>query len=263
MNKEQSVTLLRQNKRKQVEALNGLGFAGVTAATRASLFADYIKWCGGLLDVRVAIVRISNGAKFYVTIQEWESLTNANKALFVKQGVRIRAMQEDFVLAANALGTFAWGSSKDVTTLTNYSQTGGTNIYNAQTDPLVDARTLTERINTYYGTATANSVTGAPAAKAALEYKAFTQATDGVDDDLDWCLPLPKHCLILFRFINEINDVLRRAWSSDNILTTSSLWTCIECSAANAWNFIMSYGGVADQAKTTATTVRPIALFNT
>lgn len=260
MNKEQSVTLLRQNKRKQVEALNGLGFAGVTAATRASLFADYIKWSGGLLDVRVAIVRIADGEKFYLTIQEWESLTTANKALFVKKGVRIRACQEDFILAASALGTFAWGGTYDVATVPNYGQTGASNIYNYSAKTALE---LTGYINDAYGTTVRNSVTGAPAAKAALEFKAFRQATDGVDDDSDWCLPLPKHCLILYRYINQINDVLRRAWSSDNILTTSSLWTCLECTNANAWYFIMSYGGVADQAKTTATTVRPITLFNT
>ena len=259
MNNEQSVTLLRQNKRKQVDALNTIGFASVTANTRASLFADYIKWSGGLLDVRVAIVRITDGEKFYLTIQEWESLTNANKALFVKQGVRIRAQQLDFMLAANALGTFAWGSNKDVTTLTNYSQTGASSVFNEA----LDALTLTQRINTYYGTATANNVTGAPAAKAALNYKAFSQATDGVDDDLNWCLPLPKHCMVLYRHIAAINDVLRRAWSSDNIITTSTLWTCIECSAANAWAYIMSYGGIYDTTKVSALTVRPIALFNT
>lgn len=260
MNKEQSVTLLRQNKRRQVSALNELGFASVNNGTRASLFPDYIKWCGGLLDVRVAIVRIADGAKFYLTIQEWESLTNENKALFVKQGVRIRACQEDFILAATALGTLAWGGTYDVATIPNYGQSGTSNVFNHSAQ---DALTMTDNINRAYGTTVRNSVTGAPAAKTALEYKAFKQATDGVDDDANWCLPLPKHCLILYRYINEINDVLRRAWSSDNILTTSSLWTCLECSNANAWYFIMSYGGVADQAKTTETTVRPITLLNT
>ena len=220
----------------------------------------HIKWSGGLLDVRVAIVRIADGEKFYLTIQEWESLTTANKALFVKKGVRIRACQEDFILAASALGTFAWGGTYDVATVPNYGQTGASNIYNYSAKTALE---LTGYINDAYGTTVRNSVTGAPAAKAALEFKAFKQATDGVDDDSDWCLPLPKHCLILFRYINQINDVLRRAWSSDKIITTSSLWTCLECSNANAWYFIMSYGGVADQAKTTAVTVRPITLFNT
>lgn len=261
MNKEQSVTLLRRNKRKQVEALQSLGFAGVTNETRASLFPDYIKWCGGLLDVRVAIVRIADGAKFYLTIQEWESLTNDKKSLFVKQGVRIRAMQQDFILSATALGTFAWGSNKDVASLTNYGQSGDSGEVNIYTEPL-DALTLTQRIYAFYGTATANNVTGAPAAKAALEYKAFTQATDGIADDADWCLPLPIHALIMYRYMNEINAVLRRAWGSDNIITTSPLWLCLECSGSGAWCFKMIFGGVTDQSKTTATTVRPITLLN-
>lgn len=266
MNKEQSVTLLRQNKRKQVEVLQSLGFAGVTNATRASLFPDYIKWAGGLLDVRVAIVRIADGAKFYLTIQEWESLTNENQAKFVKQGVRVRAECEDFIVAAVAPGTFAWGSNKDVTTAPNYGESSGSTTYKGALDALgnpIDALTLTQRISDYYGTATANSVTGAPAANAALSYKAFKQATDGIDDDADWCLPNIKHAMILYRYKNVINDVFRRAWSSDNILTTAALWTCIEASANNAWIVNIGSGYVFDPTKVTAYTVRPITLLNT
>lgn len=266
MNKEQSVTLLRRNKRKQVEALQSLGFTGVTNETRASLFPDYIKWCGGLLDVRVAIVRIADGAKFYLTIQEWESLTNENKAKFVKQGVRVRAECEDFIVAAVAPGTFAWGSNKDVATAPNYDTSSDSTTYkgafNAQGNP-IDALTLTQRISDYYGTATANSVTGAPAANAALSYKAFKQATDGIDDDADWCLPNIKHAMILYRYKNVINDVFRCAWSSDNILTTAALWTCIEASAQNAWIVTIGSGCVSTQPKVTAYAVRPITLLNT
>ena len=258
MNKEQSVTLLRQNKRKAVDALNGIGFAGVTANTRASLFPNYIRWSGGLLDLSVAIVRISDGERFYLSIQEWESLTNENRALFVKLGVRVRAEGESFIVAAVAPGTYAWGSNKDVTTLTNYSQTSGTNIYGFN-----DALTFTQRISTYYGTATANNVTGAPAAKAALEFKAFALATDGIDDTCEWCLPSVKHAMIMYRYRTAINDVFRRAWSSDNIITTSTLWTCIECSSNNAWTVAMSTGAVTDQTKVSAYTVRPITLLNT
>ena len=258
MNNEQSVTLLRLNKRKQVSALNDAGFSGVTATTRASLFPNYIKWAGGLLDLSVAIVRISDGERFYLSIQEWESLTNENKALFVKLGVRVRAEGENFIVAAVAPGTYAWGSNKDVTTMTNYSQTSATNFYG-----LNDALEFTNRIKTYYGTATANNVTGAPAAKAALDFKAFALATDGIDDTCEWCLPTVKHAMILYRYRTAINDVFRRAWSSDNIVTTSTLWTCIECSANNAWTVSMSSGAVSDQTKVTAYTVRPITLLPT
>lgn len=260
MNNEQSVTLLRRNKRKQVEVLNALGFAGVSESTRASLFADYIRWSGGLLDVRVAIVRIADGAKFYLTIQEWESLTNENKAKFVKQGVRIRAEQEDFVLASKSVGTFAWGSNKDVTTIANYGTSGGSNVFNYTT---LDALTVTQEVSKYYGTATANNVKGAPAANAALEYKAFAEATDGVADDAEWCLPLPKHCQILYRYINEINEVLRRAWSRENVITTSTLWTCMECNNDSAWVYVMSYGAAQCPKKVTVYDVRPITLLNT
>lgn len=261
MNKEQSVTLLRMNKRKQVDALNSIGFQSVNEGTRASTFPDYIKWAGGLLDVRVAVVRISDGAKYYLTIQEWESLSNENKTKFVKQGVRIRACQEDFMLASTAIGTFAWGGKKDVTTIKNYGQTSADNVYTAFQD--VSARELTERIASYYSGVTSDGVTGAPAAEAALAYKAFSEDTDGVDDDLQWCLMKPKHGLIIYRYLNEINDVIKRAWSSDNIVTTSTLWTCMESGNQSAWIFIMSYGGLYDNDKLSALTVRPIAEFTT
>lgn len=260
MNKEQSVTLLRQNKRKQVAALNALGFASVTVETRASLFDDYIKWARGLLDVRVAAVRISDGAKFYLTIQEWESLTTTNKALFVRQGVRIRANGLDFILAASAIGTFAWGGTYDVATVPNYPVGGSSCAFNYNT---LDALTLTECINSAYGTTVRNGVEGAPAAKAALEYKAFRKSNDGVEDDAKWCLPTPKHCLALYLHKEAINDVLRRAWSSDNIVTDSPLWTCFECGNSTAWQFKINYGGANEEDKVTSLTVRPITLFNT
>lgn len=261
MNKEQSVTLLRRNKRHQVEALQSLGFTSVNESTRARTFADYIKWAGGLLDVRVAVVRISDGSKHYLTIQEWESLTNEHKALFVRQGVRIRACCLDFMLSSGSIGTYAWGGKKDVTTIKNYGQTSSDNVYTALED--VGARELTERIASYYSGVTSDGVVGAPAAEAALSYKAFTADTDGVEDDLLWCLPKPKHGLILYRYLNEINYVIKRAWSSDNIVTDSTLWTCMESSNASALIFIMSYGGLYDNDKLSALTVRPIAEFTT
>lgn len=57
--KEQSVTLLRRNKRAQVEALNSLGF-NLTEGARAADFPMFIKWGAGLLDVTVAANRKSD-----------------------------------------------------------------------------------------------------------------------------------------------------------------------------------------------------------
>lgn len=53
---EQSVTLLRMNKRAQVEALNSLGF-NLTEGARASQFPELVKWAAGLLDITLAANR--------------------------------------------------------------------------------------------------------------------------------------------------------------------------------------------------------------
>ncbi len=92
MTNEQSATLLRLNKQAQVAALNAVGFSDVTENSRASEFGQRIKWAAGLLDLHLACNRISDNSKAYFTAAEWNSLTLANKQLYIKRGLRIRAM---------------------------------------------------------------------------------------------------------------------------------------------------------------------------
>ena len=89
--KEQSATLLRLNKQEQVTALQAVGFADITANSRASEFPNRIKWAAGLLDMRVACNRISDNSKWYFTREEWNSLTPANKLKFIRRGLCIRS----------------------------------------------------------------------------------------------------------------------------------------------------------------------------
>ena len=51
--------LLRINKQDQVRALQDLGFTNVTNNTPLSEIAEYIRWAGGLRDLRIACVKIS------------------------------------------------------------------------------------------------------------------------------------------------------------------------------------------------------------
>ena len=100
MTNEQSATLLRLNKQAQVKALQEVGFADLNEFSRASEFALRIKWAAGLLDLCLACNRISDNSKAYFTVAEWSSLTLANKQLYIKRGLRIRAHGRSFVIAA-------------------------------------------------------------------------------------------------------------------------------------------------------------------
>lgn len=251
--KEQSVTLLRQNKRRQVEVLNELGFAGVSETSRASEFPNYIKWAGGLLDVTIAANRISDNSKWFFTIEEWESLTSENKAHFVKRGVRVRAMCESFVVAAESPGAFVWaGTVKEVTTIPNYARESASPGLHDDTN----AHDYTSAIVAFFEDAGLNS----PAASAALSFKAFTYELDGLDDDTVWALPCVKHLLIMYRWFSEINEIIRRAWSSDFCLLDEILWTCQEADKDWAWYVSLSTGFVVPISKTNSYAIRPISI---
>ena len=98
--KEQSVTLLRKNKREQAAAFNAVGLKHVTENSRASEFGKYIKWAGGLLDICLAVQRYDDKTYHYFTREEWDSLKNDNKSKFIKRGIRVRAYGHSFILAA-------------------------------------------------------------------------------------------------------------------------------------------------------------------
>ena len=119
MTNEQSITLLRRNKQEQIEAFKAVGMVDVDENTRASEFAKRIKWAGGLLDLCLACVRIADGSYHYFTHSEWENLNDANKALYVKRGLRVRAEGHSFVMAAldcqfNSAATMKWGTTTAV-----------------------------------------------------------------------------------------------------------------------------------------------------
>ena len=105
---EQSVTLLRKNKREQAAAFNAVGLKHVTENSRASEFGKYIKWAGGLLDICLAVQRYDDKTYHYFTREEWDSLTNFNKSKFIKRGIRVRAYGHSFILAATDCTTDKW-----------------------------------------------------------------------------------------------------------------------------------------------------------
>lgn len=217
--KEQSVTLLRRNKRAQIEALNSLGF-NLTEGARAADFPVYIKWGAGLLDVTVAANRKSDNKKFFFTVEEWQSLSATEQNLFMLRGVRVRACGTSFIIAPDTIANKAWGA-RDVSIPDLHSYSAHRDLYT-----YFNAYEETCLVAEGYENSTSGSVIGAPAAEAALAYKAFTQSRDGLDDISEWCLPTPAHLMIMFRWINEINAVFTAVWSSDFGLGLTGYWSC-------------------------------------
>ena len=206
--KEQSVTLLRRNKRAQVDALNSLGF-NLTEGARAADFPMFIKWGAGLLDVTVAANRKSDNKRFFFTVEEWQSLSATEQGLFLLRGVRVRACGTSFVIAPDTITNKAWGA-RDVSIpdLHPYSlQRDLHRYFNAYEETCI--------IVQKYGNVSKDDIVGAPAAEAALAYKAFTLDRDGLEDTSLWCLPTPAHLMIMSRWINEIDAALSAVWSPD------------------------------------------------
>jgi len=199
--KEQSVTLLRKNKRAQVEALNALGFS-LSESVRASEFPNYVKWAAGLLDVCVAANRKSDNKAFFFTADEWSMLSATEQALFVIRGVRLRAEAQSFIIAATAISNKAWGSSSTATNMTAFSGLPHklNNYYDAAAENAAALK--------YYNGITANGVEGCPAFEAARDYKAYLAADGGVDDQTTWLLPTVAQAKMLYRYKTEINEVI-------------------------------------------------------
>jgi hypothetical protein len=89
-NARNQALLLRANKEEQVRALNELGFTEVTYDTPLSEIAGYIRWCGGLWDIRLACVKTgSNPSIHYFNDEEWETMSNNAKAQYEPIGACI------------------------------------------------------------------------------------------------------------------------------------------------------------------------------
>lgn len=249
---EQSVTLLRINKRAQVDALNSLGF-NLTEGARASLFPELVKWTAGLLDVTIAANRKSDNRKFFFTLDDWQSLSSAEQNLFLLRGVRVRAWGTSFIVAPDNITNKAWGSAKSVPAAHSFSAKKDLYRY-------FMADEATQTIIEAYTDVASGSVVGAPAAEAAAAYKAFTLERDGLDDDTQWCLPTQAHLVIMFRFRTEIEAVISAVWSNDFKFLDQLYWSSCNYDNNQAYRVRFESGSGNVDAKTTVGVVRPIAL---
>lgn len=249
---EQSVSLLRMNKRAQVEALNSLGF-NLTEGARAADFPMYLKWGSGLLDVNVAANRKSDNKKFFFTVEEWSSLSVTEQNSFYLRGIRVRALAQSFIIAPDTIMNKQWGA-KTTTADTHYFP--GTNhlytYYNAYEETKIVADAL-KNVNL-------NGVVGAPAAEAALAYKAYVLDRDGADDDSEWCLPTAGHLHIMRNFRAEIDAAFTAVWSADFKLRLEGHWSCCKYDNNNSYRMNFNTGSLYVESPENALSVRPICL---
>lgn len=232
---EQSVTLLRRNKVAQVEALNALGFS-LTESARAADFPMYLRWGSGLLDVNIAANRKSDNKKFFFTKQEWQSLSETEKAKFLLRGIRVRAHGASFVMGFTLLTARRWGPNIMVEDAHNV--TLKRDLYKWW-----DAYNETVRVRDFLQVKSDSNCSGAPAAEAALAYKAYTLASDGIEDDSQWCLPTPAHAHLMLRYRDEINELIMVALGSDYCIKNELIWTCLQyVNATNVYRMNFAAG---------------------
>lgn len=257
--KEQSATLLRLNKQEQVKALQEVGFADITDDSRASEFGMRIRWAGGLLDVRLACNRISDNSKWYFTASEWDSLTAANKQLFIKRGVYVRAHSQAFVIAAQdryngTSALFNWGGKgKIIDGISGRLVGDAYTCFTGEEDTGFIIAALK-------GTET-GGVVGAPAAEAARAYKAYTLEGDGIEDDSNWYLPSLGQLLLVYRYRDKIDELFRKYWSNDSVLSTDkSYWSSTIYDINSAWSVLTDTGNTQyDDKNLSSNRVRPVA----
>ena len=99
MDYSKDAILLRLSKEMQVAALHEQGFTEVTMATPLTEIAEYIKWTGGLRDLRIATVKPADGTVYYFSGEEWSALSANAKSNYEKIGVCIRARKRMFIIA--------------------------------------------------------------------------------------------------------------------------------------------------------------------
>jgi len=240
-NNKQTVTLLRKNKQEQVAVLQELGFKNVTESTKASLFPIYTKWANGLLDCTIAANRSSDGKAFYFTTDEWNLLTNTQKAEYLVRGVRLRSHGMSFVVAISAMTGAPWGAAKDVANVPNF--TGSTEIY---TD-----RNAEEYNSTIVA---AQSGDGNTAIELCNSYKAFTAEIDGLEDTSKWVMGTVAHYMEVHRFRGVIDECLVAVFGTATHLLRGTTMTCCEYSASSMWCVDLTSGRVYYDYSKTATT---------
>ena len=257
LNANKEAVLLRLNKERQVQALNEIGFTEVTMDTPLSEIAEYIKWAGGLRDIRLAAMKSSDNSITYFTAEEWGALSANAKSNYQKLGACVRARCLEWIVAprdcadANGTETFKFGGyGLDFKGVANF---GGNNsgLYE-HIDGLADTEAI---ITQTAGYTDSQNIKGAPAAEAAYYFKAF----DG--DPLQWHLPAIPILRYICEYVTEINAFFDKVFGGQGKINTSTwYWSSTEYDSAHSWGVYMNHGISYINIRTISHRVRPVAV---
>jgi hypothetical protein len=248
--------LMQQNRQQLVATLNSLGFSEVNDTTPLSELAEYMKWAGGLRDIRLACLHKTTKAQAFFTRAEWDGFGANAKSQYIMLGVCIRAERQQFIVAkANALSdsnslTMQWApnNSNNVKNLTDFY---GMPSYLDDIDGEKNTDAIIQAI-------TDNGI-DYPAARIARAWKASTKADGGIDDPTTWSLPAIGQLWLLYKYFNDLNTEITYYFGSSNNIIDDWYWSSTECSSAYAWGINMPYGLVSNGNKGNGYRVRPVA----
>jgi hypothetical protein len=248
--------LLKQNKADLVSALNDIGFSEVTEDTPLSEIAEYMKWAGGLRDIRLACLQKSSSKQAFFTRDEWDALGANGKSSYIMLGVCIRAERQQFIIAkANALSdsssaTMQWATN-------NSNNVKGLKDFDGVPSFLddIDGEPNTDLI---IQAITDNGI-DYPAARIARAWKASTNADGGMDDPTTWSLPAIGQLWLMYKYFNELNTEIAYYFGSSNNIVDEWYWSSTERNSSNAWYVSIGNGCVYRNYKNTTNRVRPVA----
>ena len=234
-----SAALLKANKEALVAQLSEIfPNEGLSYNTPLSELTKYMKWAGGLLDVTVAVQRVSDNRLEYFDLDYWANTLTANaRRNYIIRGVRLRAEGQSFVIALKdaSTGVVWWPNTNvDVAELTSYSSLP--NLYGD-----IDGESNTAKILQQMED---SGVTSDTAASVASSYKAFNATTSNIDNS-NWYLPAIGQLMLLFKYKTQINAVLTASSVNGTAIASAWYWSSTEYNAANAWVIYMLYGGIS------------------
>lgn len=248
--------LLKDNREALVTTLNEIGFREVNEKTPLSEIAEYMKWAGGLRDLRLATINKSTGEYSAFTQKEWDALSATAKASRVKLGIEIRAERQQFIISkdniyrSNGETSMPWcGSYVDVKGLTNYGDGSLGHLKD------IDGEANTDLILAH---GEANNITF-EAAERARAYKASTTADGGYEDPTKWSLPAVGQLWLLYKYFKEINAALTYFFGTTQLITNDWYWSSTEYNSSYAWYVYMDGGIVGNFIKYHAARVRAVA----
>ena len=248
--------LLKDNREALVTTLNEIGFSEVNEKTPLSEIAEYMKWAGGLRDLRLATINKSTGEYSAFTQEEWDALSATAKVSRVKLGIEIRAERQQFIISkdniyrSNGATSMPWcGSYVDVKGLTNYGDGSLGHLKD------IDGEANTDLILAH---GEANNITF-EAAERARAYKASTTADGGYEDPTKWSLPAVGQLWLLYKYFKEINAALTYFFGTTQLITNDWYWSSTEYNSSYAWYVYMYYGYVLYYSKLSTNRVRAVA----